>query len=182
MSSKNGYTLKLLELSKECSSSTPLSEILHLILRRDFLDDNILHEFSCRLAEAEIECLAEPGDPEEYGEFSKPAEVVVHAAFSTAINAKRAWMAGKIPDAQLEEARCTAEATRVANNVKFNPSTAYVSKFATSTNPEEAWHIAYRIAEPYGPYTDGLNRTAWDIIVEGLIDIIVEAQKRTGVK
>ena len=63
------------------------------VLREELIDAPVLHEFACRCAEEALKLVDNP-DPRSVA----------------AIEAKRRWLRGEIPDRELEDARAAARA------------------------------------------------------------------------
>ena len=106
--------LNLNEVSKE--------ERLWAVLRKEFIDAKILHEFACRCAERALSWIANP-DPQSI----------------KAIAVKRKWIAGKATDKELSAAE------RAAYSAACSTSEA-VTWSAMTTAAEAAMHGARRAA------------------------------------
>ena len=94
------------------------------VLREEFIDAPILHEFACRCAEYALSFVENP-DPRSIA----------------AIEAKRKWLRGEITDAELDAAR--GEARDAAHDV-----TMYAARIAARVAAQDAaWVIARVIAQ-----------------------------------
>ena len=94
------------------------------VLREEFVDAPILHEFACRCAEYALSFVESP-DPRSIA----------------AIEAKRKWLCGKITDAELDAAR--GEARDAAHD-----ATMYAARIAARVAAQDvAWVIARVIAQ-----------------------------------
>ena len=93
------------------------------VLREEFIDAPILHEFACRCAEYALSFVESP-DPRSIA----------------AIEAKRNWLCGKITDAELDAAR--GEARDAAHD-----ATMYAARIAARVAAQDAaWVAASRAA------------------------------------
>ena len=94
------------------------------VLREEFIEAPILHEFACRCAEYALSFVESP-DPRSIA----------------AIEAKRKWLCGKITDAELDAAR--GEARDAAHD-----ATMYAARIAARVAAQDvAWVIARVIAQ-----------------------------------
>ena len=94
------------------------------VLREEFIDAPILHEFACRCAEYALSFVESP-DPRSIA----------------AIEAKRKWLRGEITDAELDAAR--GEAMDAAHD-----ATMYAARIAARVAAQDvAWVIARVIAQ-----------------------------------
>lgn len=94
------------------------------VLREEFIEASILHEFACRCAEYALSFVESP-DPRSIA----------------AIEAKRKWLCGKITDAELDAAR--GEARDAAHD-----ATMYAARIAARVAAQDAaWVIARVIAQ-----------------------------------
>ena len=94
------------------------------VLREEFIEAPILHEFACRCAEYAL----------SFVEGSDPRSIA-------AIEAKRKWLRGEITDAELDAAR--GEARDAAHDV-----TMYAARIAARVAAQDvAWVIARVIAQ-----------------------------------
>ena len=94
------------------------------VLREEFIDAPILHEFACRCAEYALSFVESP-DPRSIA----------------AIEAKRKWLRGKITDAELDAAR--GEARDAAHDAAM-----YAARIAARVAAQDvAWVIARVIAQ-----------------------------------
>ena len=94
------------------------------VLREEFIDAPILHEFACRCAEYALSFVESP-DPRSIA----------------AIEAKRKWLRGEITDAELDVAR-------VAARVAAHDAAMYAARIAARVAAQDvAWVIARVIAQ-----------------------------------
>ena len=98
------------------------------VLREEFIEAPILHEFACRCAEYALSFVESP-DPRSIA----------------AIEAKRKWLRGKITDAELDAARVDA---RVAARIAARSVAQDVARVAARIAAQDvAWVIARVIAQ-----------------------------------
>ena len=123
------------------------------VLREEFIDVPILHEFACRCAEYALSFVESP-DPRSIA----------------AIEAKRKWLRGKITDAELHAAR--ASAWSAVSSAAMDA--AWVA--ASDTARAAAWGVAWAAATAaaWGAATAAESNTTGDAALEHEVEILRE--------
>ena len=123
------------------------------VLREEFIDVPILHEFACRCAEYALSFVESP-DPRSIA----------------AIEAKRKWLRGKITDAELHAAR--ASAWSAVSSAAMDAAWVAASDTARAT----AWGVAWAAATAaaWGAATAAESNTTGDAALEHEVEILRE--------
>ena len=123
------------------------------VLREEFIDAPILHEFACRCAEYALSFVESP-DPRSIA----------------AIEAKRKWLRGKITDAELHAAR--ASAWSAVSSAAMDAAWVAASDTARAT----AWGVAWAAATAaaWGAATAAESNTTGDAALEHEVEILRE--------
>lgn len=129
------------------------------VLREEFIDVPILHEFACRCAEYALSFVESP-DPRSIA----------------AIEAKRKWLRGKITDAELHAAR--ASAWSAVSSAAMDA--AWVA--ASDTARAAAWGVAWAAATAaaWGAVTAAESNTTGDAALEHEVEILRELLMEGG--
>ena len=122
------------------------------VLREEFIDAPILHEFACRCAEYALSFVESP-DPRSIA----------------AIEAKRKWLRGKITDAELDAAR--GEARDAAHD-----NAMYAARIAARVAAQDtAWVIARVIAQDAA--WAAARNIVWSAANDAALDIACAASR-----
>ena len=123
------------------------------VLREEFIDVPILHEFACRCAEYALSFVESP----------EPRSIA-------AIEAKRKWLRGKITDAELHAAR--ASALDAVSSAAMDA--AWIA--ASDTARAAAWGVAWAAATAaaWGAATAAESNTTGDAALEHEVEMLRE--------
>jgi hypothetical protein len=134
--------------------SVTAEDKLWVVLREDFIDDAILHEFACRCVEAVL-----PLFEKEFPDDKRPRN---------AIAAKRKWLKGEITDKELtaaSDAAWSAWATREAAAARAAASAAWGAAWGAAWDAARAaaWGAARAAAwdAAWGAAWDAARAAAW---------------------
>ena len=127
------------------------------VLREEFIDVPILHEFACRCAEYALSFVESP-DPRSIA----------------AIEAKRKWLRGKITDAELHAAR--ASALDVVSSAAMDAAMDAAWIAASDTARAAAWGVAWAAATAaaWGAATAAESNTTGDAALEHEVEMLRE--------
>ena len=127
------------------------------VLREEFIDVPILHEFACRCAEYALSFVESP----------EPRSIA-------AIEAKRKWLRGKITDAELHAARASALDAVSSAAMDAAMDAAWIA--ASDTARAAAWGVAWAAATAaaWGAATAAESNTTGDAALEHEVEILRE--------
>ena len=130
---------------------------LWAVLREEFIDAPVLHEYACRCAEYALTFVREPD-----------------SRSIAAIEAKRKWLRGEISNDDLTAARAAAGAAAVAAaNAAWTAARA-AANAARAAARDAAWDAAWGAA--WGA-ANAARDTAWEHEVEILRELLEEGDK-----
>ena len=121
------------------------------VLREEFIDAPILHEFACRCAEYALSFVESP-DPRSIA----------------AIEAKRKWLRGEITDAELDTAR--GEARDAAHD-----ATMYAARIAARVAAQDAAWVIARVIAQDAAWAAARN-VVWSAANDAALDIACAAR------
>ena len=131
------------------------------VLREEFIDVPILHEFACRCAEYALSFVESP-DPRSIA----------------AIEAKRKWLRGKITDAELHAARASALDAVSSAAMDAAMDAAWIA--ASDTARAAAWGVAWAAATAaaWGAESNTTGDAALEHEVEMLRELLEEGNEQ----
>jgi hypothetical protein len=151
---KNWSALDVLRLDEVSAEDK-----LWAVLREEFIDAPVLHEFACRCAENALELIEKP-DPRSFA----------------AIEAKRKWLRGEITGAELDAAVDAARDAAVAAAVAAARAAAVAAAVAAARAAARAAAVAAAWAAARAAAVDAAVDAAWAAAVDAAVDAARDGQ------